>query len=76
MQPANYMMNDTTNIRNGSGEIRPVGCQIFSGHEEHYRSAVEHSLQQSRSKKYSDDTLVHNYTIIINAVHSNTITVV
>ena len=60
MQLANIGMNDTTDIRNGSGEIRLVGCQIFGSHEEHYRSAVEHSLQQSKSKKFNDDTLVHN----------------
>ena len=47
---------EVANNPNGSEEIGPVGCQIFGGHKKHCGSTVKDGLQQSRNKKYHDDT--------------------
>ena len=49
---ANNLYKD---VRNGSDEVGPVGCQIFGGHEKCRRSTVKDSPQRPRNKKYHDD---------------------
>ena len=42
-------------VRNGSDEAGPVGCQMFGGHKNHGLT-VKDSLKRSRNKRYRDDS--------------------
>ena len=53
---ANNPMNTLQNVKNGSDEVGPIGCQIFGGHEKNCGSMVKDSFKQSRNKRYRDDS--------------------
>ena len=42
---ANNPMNTLQDVRNGSDEVTPVGCQIFGNYEKNQRSTVKDSLK-------------------------------
>ena len=56
VQVANNPMNTLQDVRNGSDEVTPVGCQIFGGHEKNHGSMVKDSFKRSRNKRYCDDS--------------------
>ena len=53
---ANNSMNTLQDVRNGSDEVTPVGCQILGGHKNNHGSTVKDNLKGSRNKRYRDDS--------------------